>query len=117
MANLYRLARFTSLKAISNISEDYLYATAIRDTLTERCPNIVLIWTPGHCRIKGDEFAHEVAREEINRPLLSSHNFNKSDINGFYRDKFTKNANIFYKTSTWYQATNFKQKSIGGFLK
>lgn len=108
----------SSINSIGNISNKDYYTSNIRTKLIQHFPNIILIWVPGHCGIKGNEFADYTAKMASKHPLHTTQNINRKDLVRFINKHYIHNDrnNTFNLTSNWYRTINVDQKSIYDIL-
>lgn len=107
----------SALNAISNTTNNNIYASTIRNILIKKYPKILLIWTPGHCQLDGNEFADKSAKEATNSPLIMTNNYSITDINKFLKTYYVENNNFMQQTSTWYKTININKLNINDFYK
>ncbi|XP_075150380.1 uncharacterized protein LOC142224489 [Haematobia irritans] len=106
----------SALKRIRNITANDFYTDYIRSKLIDKHPKIVLIWTPGHCNITGNEFADNVAKQGLKSPLIGTENFNLRDSYRFVQEHLKANDIPFLHPSPWYRSINPSRISIKDYL-
>lgn len=97
-----------------NVNNNNFYVSHIRNLLTAKYPNIILLWAPGHCNIKGNEFADITAKNAAASPVLTTSNFDHIDLHNYIHSHYyqiDRNL-IFNSSSNWYRAMNRDRKPI-----
>lgn len=104
----------SAIKSVLNIGNNSLYTTLIRDVLTEKYPNISLLWVPGHCKINGNEYADQAAKDAVNAPVFGTANLDQKDLGKFICDYYRNIARErnFNASTDWYRTINKDRKTI-----
>ncbi|XP_036340713.1 uncharacterized protein LOC118750085 [Rhagoletis pomonella] len=93
----------SSLKSISNLTNDNFYTNSIRNLLIKNNNKIKLIWVPGHTKITGNEIADTVAKSAHNLPLITTPNILYPDILRHIKDIFNRRHQELYdRTTNWH---------------
>jgi len=96
-----------AIEAIKNTQNNNMYPALIRSILTKHYPKFKILWTPGHCNIKGNEMADKAAKLALNMPLIYTQNLSTKDINKFLKQQLNETKkNILVKCNNWYQNIN-----------
>ncbi|XP_050535155.1 uncharacterized protein LOC126902170 [Daktulosphaira vitifoliae] len=99
------------LSALNNLKYNWYSSTLaikISNIIVKANKYIRFIWTPGHCRIDGNEKADQVAREAVNNPLTEIRTY--SSLIDIHRNVSTFCTNVW--ESEWRRTPNKKLREI-----